>query len=121
MNESHFSCSQDYECSCPELDDLTAICRFVFLLFSILYIEITYIYTHIYVVIFSSFSLFNFNNRKAGALGSRLTGAGWGGCVVSFCLLSLLLFSHFSFFFLFHLSVYCIFDNTRSRLSRLIK
>lgn len=46
LNATQDSCRDDYECSCPEIDDL---CRIA---------------------------------RAAGSYGSRLTGAGWGGCSV---------------------------------------
>lgn len=47
LHASHASCRDDYDCSCPELEELVDVCR------------------------------------EAGASGSRLTGAGWGGSVVS--------------------------------------
>lgn len=46
LNDTQDSCREDYECSCPEIDEL---CRVA---------------------------------RAAGSYGSRLTGAGWGGCSV---------------------------------------
>ena len=47
MDASHASCSQQYDCSCPDLDALVAALK------------------------------------AAGAIGARLTGAGWGGCAVA--------------------------------------
>ncbi len=49
MSESHLSLRDDFEVSCPELEDLVAIAL------------------------------------EAGASGARLTGAGFGGCMVALC------------------------------------
>ncbi|KAB0392780.1 hypothetical protein E2I00_011032 [Balaenoptera physalus] len=62
MNQSHVSCRDMYECSCPELDQLVDICRFKAFMLETLVVTLS---------------------RKFGAQGSRLTGAGWGGCTVS--------------------------------------
>ncbi|KAL3313120.1 N-acetylgalactosamine kinase [Cichlidogyrus casuarinus] len=59
MNASHESCKSLYECSHPEVDRLVDCCRLVL--------------AHHSPPVF----------REAGAFGSRLTGAGWGGCVIS--------------------------------------
>jgi len=48
LNESHKSLAEDYNVSCPELDDLT-----------------------------------NWLRKQRGVYGSRLTGAGFGGCTIS--------------------------------------
>jgi len=67
MNQSHNSCSRLYECSSDPLDELTDICRYVYL--SIDFEQDIRRNSYFF--------------RQSGALGSRLTGAGWGGCAVS--------------------------------------
>jgi galactokinase/tRNA pseudouridine(38-40) synthase len=47
LSASHASLRNQYECSCPEVDELVTFCA------------------------------------SAGAAGSRITGAGWGGCILS--------------------------------------
>jgi galactokinase len=65
MNESQTSCAELFECSCPELDELTRICR-----------ESGAIGSRL-----TGLCLF-FPLYKQIVL-SRPIGAGWGGCTVS--------------------------------------
>jgi len=68
MNESHYSCRDFFDCSCNELNDITSLCRYHH---HPLHPFPIHSHTHIHPC------------RDAGAVGSRLTGAGWGGWTIS--------------------------------------
>ncbi|XP_041325201.1 N-acetylgalactosamine kinase isoform X3 [Pyrgilauda ruficollis] len=71
MKQSHISCREMYECSCPELDRLVDICLLEKSQSNLLH------------GLFLLFPSRDQEHRQFGAIGSRLTGAGWGGCTVS--------------------------------------
>ncbi|KAG2154000.1 ribosomal protein S5 domain 2-type protein [Suillus clintonianus] len=57
MNASHASCNDQFDCSHPKVNDLVQVAR--------------------------SFGEVEVGQRKGRVYGSRVTGAGWGGCTVS--------------------------------------
>jgi hypothetical protein len=97
MGASHESCDKMFDCSCPELNQLQAICMYVVgssaacghfacafsrCTSSALSCVSSCFYDACAVfccVIAPSLGVC----RAAGAKGSRLTGAGWGGCAIS--------------------------------------
>ncbi|XP_041274909.1 N-acetylgalactosamine kinase isoform X4 [Onychostruthus taczanowskii] len=86
MKQSHISCREMYECSCPELDRLVDIClagEFLCAWLVETHQKLEKPQSNLLHGLFLLFPSRDQEHRQFGAIGSRLTGAGWGGCTVS--------------------------------------
>ena len=90
MDSSHASCSKLFECSCPELEDLVAAAKVTGqsgggVLYTLLLNGQCMFSHNLWVLMLCLFSCRPSvlpSPQSCGALGARLTGAGWGGCCV---------------------------------------